>query len=181
MKNGQYGNYGAGPAAVLSWSHLLHGVQKLSELIEPLPVLAGVLVPFDDGFAQFFNVGQADFIKHSLALQPILWYCSDQRYRTQWCHITSRPNISLLHLYGPVSLLRNQRKENNHWNLRSDMIWLRTRYQMNSFWPLTRVCLYKIHIKIRRTGVGEERGRAPFLPVKADVILWNKTKKSLFL
>lgn len=46
----------------------MHGIQQLGELIETLPVLAGVLFALHDGFAQLLDVGHADVVKHRLAL-----------------------------------------------------------------------------------------------------------------
>lgn len=59
-------------------AYLLHGVQELGELVEPLPVLAGVLLSFNNGFSQLLDVRHADFIKHSLAFKAILWYCENR-------------------------------------------------------------------------------------------------------
>ena len=61
--------------------YLVHGVQELGELVEPLPVLAGVLLPLHDGLAQLLDVGHADLVKDRLALQPVLWHCSGERKR----------------------------------------------------------------------------------------------------
>ena len=55
--------------------YLVHGVQELGELVEALPVLAGVFLPLHDGLAQLLDVGHADLIKDRLALQAVLWHC----------------------------------------------------------------------------------------------------------
>lgn len=57
-------------------SDLLHGVQQLGQLVEALPVLAGVLLPLDDGFSQLLDVRHPDLIEHRLALQTLLWDCT---------------------------------------------------------------------------------------------------------
>lgn len=57
-------------------SHLLHGVQQLGELVEALPVLAGVLLPLDDGFSQLLDVGHPDLVEDRLALQTVLGDCT---------------------------------------------------------------------------------------------------------
>lgn len=59
-----------------SASDLLHGVQQLGQLVEALPVLAGVLLPLDDGFSQLLDVRHPDLIEHRLALQAVLWDCT---------------------------------------------------------------------------------------------------------
>lgn len=53
----------------------MHGVQQLGELVETLPVLAGVLLPLHNCFSQLFDVGHAELIKHRLAFQAVLWHC----------------------------------------------------------------------------------------------------------
>lgn len=55
--------------------YLVHGVQQLGELVESLPVLAGVLLALHDGFPQLLNVRHADLLKHCLTLQAILRHC----------------------------------------------------------------------------------------------------------
>lgn len=57
----------------------MHGVQQLGELVETLPVLAGVLLPLHDGLPQLLDVGHPDLIKHRLALQAVLWHCRGGR------------------------------------------------------------------------------------------------------
>ena len=59
--------------------YLMHGVQELGELVEPLPVLAGVLLALDDGLAQLLDVRHADLVEHHLALQAVLWHCRGER------------------------------------------------------------------------------------------------------
>ena len=46
-------------------AYLVHGVQELGELVEALPVLAGVLLPLHDGLAQLLDVGHPDIIKQT--------------------------------------------------------------------------------------------------------------------
>lgn len=67
-------------------SHLLHGVQELGELVEALPVLAGVLLPLDDGLSQLLDVRHPDLIEHRLALHPVLWDCTQTQ--TRWLSVT---------------------------------------------------------------------------------------------
>lgn len=55
--------------------YLMHGVEQLGELIETLPVLAGVLLALHDGFPQLLNVRHPNIVKHRLALQAVLWHC----------------------------------------------------------------------------------------------------------
>ena len=55
--------------------YLMHGVEQLGELIETLPVLAGVLLTLHDSFPQLLDVGHPNLIKHRLALQTVLWHC----------------------------------------------------------------------------------------------------------
>jgi len=55
--------------------YLVHGVQQLGELVEALPVLAGVLFALHDGLAQLLDVGHADLVEHRLALQTVLRHC----------------------------------------------------------------------------------------------------------
>lgn len=57
----------------------MHGVQQLGELIETLPVLAGVLLALHDGFPQLLNVRHPNIIEHRLALQTVLWHCAEQQ------------------------------------------------------------------------------------------------------
>lgn len=52
--------------------YLVHGVEKLGELIETLPVLAGVLLALHYGFSKLLDVVHPDLLKHCLALQTIL-------------------------------------------------------------------------------------------------------------
>lgn len=61
----------------------MHGIQQLGELIETLPVLAGVLFALHDGFAQLLDVGHADVVKHRLALQAVFWHCRRRRAKEQ--------------------------------------------------------------------------------------------------
>lgn len=53
----------------------MHGVQQLGQLIETLPVLAGVLLALHDGFPQLLNVRHPNIVEHRLALQAVLWHC----------------------------------------------------------------------------------------------------------
>lgn len=55
--------------------YLVHGVQQLGELVETLPVLAGVLLALHYGFSQLFDVRHADLVEHRLALQAVLGHC----------------------------------------------------------------------------------------------------------
>ena len=59
----------------------MHGVEQLGELIETLPVLAGVLLALHDGFPQFLNVRHPNIVEHRLALQAVLWHCGRERER----------------------------------------------------------------------------------------------------
>lgn len=56
-------------------SYLVHGVEQLGELIETLPVLAGVLLTLHDGFPQLLDVRHPNIVEHRLAFQAILWHC----------------------------------------------------------------------------------------------------------
>jgi hypothetical protein len=58
--------------------YLVHGVKKLGELVEALPVLAGVFLSLDDGLPQLLDVGHPDLIKHCLTLQTIFRHCGGQ-------------------------------------------------------------------------------------------------------
>ena len=53
----------------------MHGVQQLGQLIEALPVLAGVLLALHDGLPQLLNVRHPNIVEHRLALQAVLWHC----------------------------------------------------------------------------------------------------------
>lgn len=55
--------------------YLMHGVEQLGELIETLPVLAGVLLALHDGFPQLLNVRHPNIVEHRLAFQAVLWHC----------------------------------------------------------------------------------------------------------
>lgn len=55
--------------------YLMHGVEKLGELIETLPVLAGVFLALHNGFPQFLDVRHPNVIEYGLALQAVLWHC----------------------------------------------------------------------------------------------------------
>lgn len=54
--------------------YLMHGVEQLGELIETLPVLAGVLLTLYNGFPQLFDVRHPKLVEHRLALQAVLWH-----------------------------------------------------------------------------------------------------------
>ena len=66
----------------MSLSDLLHGIEQFGELVEALPVLAGVLLSLYDGLAQLLDVGHPDLVKHGLALQAVLWYCTQTHTHT---------------------------------------------------------------------------------------------------
>ncbi len=55
--------------------YLMHGVEQFGELIEALPVLAGVLLALHNGFPQLLNVRHPNIVEHCLALQAVLWHC----------------------------------------------------------------------------------------------------------
>lgn len=49
-------NGGVGGCILSGSLYLMHGVEQLGELIETLPVLAGVLLTLHNGFPQLLNV-----------------------------------------------------------------------------------------------------------------------------
>lgn len=61
----------------------MHGVEQLGELIETLPVLAGVLLTLHNGFPQLLDVRHPDIVEHRLALQAILWHCGKRETKGQ--------------------------------------------------------------------------------------------------
>lgn len=67
----------------VSFTYLVHGVEQLGELVEALPVLAGVLLALHYGFAQLLDVRHADVVEHRLALQAVLWHCGGEKHRRQ--------------------------------------------------------------------------------------------------
>lgn len=60
----------------------MHGVQQLGQLIETLPVLAGVLLALHDGFSQLLDVRHPNIVEHRLALQAVLWHCGRNQRST---------------------------------------------------------------------------------------------------
>ncbi len=74
--------------------YLMHGVEQLGELIETLPVLAGVLLALHDGFPQLLNVRHPNIVEHRLALQAVLWHCG--RGRTKRSTIWDRDKDNML-------------------------------------------------------------------------------------
>lgn len=71
------------PPPPVSFTYLVHGVEQLGELVEALPVLAGVLLALHYGFAQLLDVRHADVVEHRLALQAVLWHCGEEKHRRQ--------------------------------------------------------------------------------------------------
>lgn len=82
---------------VLESLYLMHGVQQLGELVETLPVLAGVLLTLHNGFAQLLDVRHPNLIKHCLALQAVLWHCGGGQ--TQCQHGTGRYKAQQIVVY----------------------------------------------------------------------------------
>lgn len=54
--------------------YLVHGVEQLGELVETLPVLAGVLLALHDGLPQLLDVRHTNLLEHRLTLQTVLWH-----------------------------------------------------------------------------------------------------------
>lgn len=81
----------------VSCLYLMHGVQQLGELVETLPVLAGVLLAFHNGFPQLLNVRHADLLEHRLTLQAVLRYC--RRYTHTQCQHLMLEEVQLIYLF----------------------------------------------------------------------------------
>lgn len=92
----------------VSCLYLMHGVQQLGELVETLPVLAGVLLAFHNGFPQLLNVRHADLLEHRLTLQAVLRYC--RRYthtHTQCRHLSLEEVLYLfIYWYGAITFVK---------------------------------------------------------------------------
>lgn len=56
-------------------TYIMHGVQKLGQLIEPLPTLPRIVGTLCHHLPQFFDVICPHFFKRSLAFEAILWNC----------------------------------------------------------------------------------------------------------
>ena len=56
-------------------TYIMHGVQELGQLIEPLPTLPRIVGTFSYHLPQLFDVICPHFFKCSLASEAILWNC----------------------------------------------------------------------------------------------------------
>lgn len=55
----------------------MHGVQKLGQLVEPLPALPRIVGTLRYHLSQLLDVICPHFFKRSLAFEAILWNCGE--------------------------------------------------------------------------------------------------------